>query len=296
MKKWVVLTAMAVGLIALVGNSAAYENANGIGYFALQVPDPGSMVVDGKDNDWTWFDPAYIVGPDQMGCTLTQVVPPKSDIDIAIKAGWTPEPDNRLYVFVRVVDDTLNIDVTEMDDGWKDDDMEIIMDADHSGTHHAGADGGDGMRREHQQWTFHIPTPGGYPQVPFLRWHQVPEMQWAIAEGLVEAATDVQPKAEHMATDVTVGYEIRMPTWDDYSPDGADASTVHIMEAGQTLGMSVTVNEADTGGRTNQISTHPNEKGAHDADFTSEFTLLAIGEYETAVEPGSWGAVKALFR
>lgn len=294
MKKGLVLTAMVMGLIALAGSSVAYENANGVGYFALEVPNPGAMVVDGKDNDWTWFDPAYIVGPDQMACTLTQVVPPKSDIDIAIKAGWTPEPDNRLYVFVRVVDDTLNIDEVNMDDGWKDDDMEIIMDADHSGTHHAGANGGDGSREEHQQWTFHIPTPGGYPQVAFMRWQQVPEMQWAINEGLVEAAVNVQPEAKHMTTDVTVGYEIRMPTWDWYSPDGAAASTRHVFVADQTIGMSVTVNEADTGGRTNQISTHPNEAGAHDADFTAEFTLLAKGT--TAVESNSWGAVKALLR
>jgi len=296
MKKWIILALMAVGLMAWAGSGLAYENANGIGYFALQVPDPGAMAVDGKDGDWGWFDPAYIVGPDQMACTLTQVVPPKSDIDIAIKVGWTPEPDNRLYVFVRVVDDTLNIDETAMDDGWKDDDMEIILDVDHSNTFHGPADGGDGMRTDMQQWTFHVPTPGGYPQVAFMRWHQVPEMQWAINEGLVEAAVDVQPKAEHLATDVTVGYEVRMQAWDYYSPDGEAASTRHVFEAGQVLGMSVTLNEADSGGRTNQISTHPTEAGAHDSDFTSEFTLLGIGEYETAVEPSSWGAVKALLR
>lgn len=295
MKKWMVLAVTALGLIAWAGSSVAYENANGVGYFALQVPDPGSMVVDGLDSDWGWFDPAYIIGPDQMACTLTGVVPPKSDIDIAIKAGWTPEPDNRIYVFVRVVDDTLNIDETNMDNGWKDDDLEIIMDADHSQTFHGP---GDALRTDHQQWTFHIPTPGGYPQVAYLRWKQPPEMQWAINEGLVEAAVDVQPEAKHLATDVTVGYEIRMPAWDTYSPDGADASVRHVFEANQTIGMSVTVNEADTGGRTNQISTHPNESGAHDSDYTAEFTMIPLGEYElqTAVAPSSWGAVKALLR
>lgn len=52
-----------------------------------------------------------------MACTVTQVMPPKSDIDISIMAGWTPEPDNRLYVFVRITDDTSNVDETAMDDG-----------------------------------------------------------------------------------------------------------------------------------------------------------------------------------
>lgn len=293
MKTWLVLTAMVMGLIALAGSSVAYENANGVGYFALEVPNPGAMVVDGKDNDWTWFDPAYIVGPDQMANTLTGVMPPKSDIDIAIRAGWTPEPDNRLYVFVRVVDDTLNIDQTAMDNGWMDDDLEIIIDADHDGTWH---EAGDALRTGHQQWTFHVPTPGGYPQVAYLRFNQPPEMQWAINEGLVEA--DVQPRPQHGATDVTLGYEIRMPAWDTYSKDGAAASVRHVLAADQTIGMSVTYNEADGGNRTDQISTHPNEAGAHDSDYTAEFTMLPIGAYEpgTAVESSSWGAVKVLLR
>jgi hypothetical protein len=296
MTKWMVLAAMAI-VIALVGSSLAYENANGVGYFALEVPDPGSMVLDGLDGDWTWFDPAYIISSDQMACTLTNVVPDKSDLDIAIKVGWTPEPDNRLYAFVKVLDDTLNIDEANMDDGWKDDDMEIPLDVDGSATFHGPADGG-GTRTDMQQITFHIPWPGGYPQVAYLRWNQIPEMQWAVNEGLIEGQVDVQPRAEHHATDVTIGYEIRMQAWDIYSPDGPDASVRHIFEAGESFGMSVTVEDADTGGRTNQVSTHLVEGGAHDGDLCSEFTLLAIGDYDlqTAVEPSSWGAVKALLR
>jgi hypothetical protein len=294
MKKWMVLTAMML-CIAWAGNSLAYENANGFGYFALEVPDAGAMVLDGLADDWGWFDPAYVITPDQMNCTLTGVVPDKSDWDCAIHVGWTPEPDNRLYAFVRVIDDTLNIDETNMDDGWKDDDMEIPLDVDGSATFHGPADGG-GTRTDMQQITFHIPWPGGYPQVAYLRWNQIPEMQWAVNEGLIEGQVDVQPKLEHHATDVTYGYEIRMAAYDFYSPDGADASTRHVFEAGQSFGMSVTIGEADTGGRTGQMSTHLVETGAHDGDLCSEFTLLAIGDYETAVESSSWGAVKTLFR
>ena len=295
MKKWLILTVMVVGLMAWAGSSLANESSNGVGYFALQIPDPGAITVDGLDGDWGWFDPAYVIGPDQMACTLTGVMPDKSDWDCAIKAGWAPAPDDRLYVFVRIVDDQLNCDESAMDAGWKDDGMEIILDVDHSNTFHGPADGG-GTRTDMQQWTFHVSTPGAYPQCAYMRYNQIPEMQWSISEGLVEATTHVDPKAEHLATDVTVGYEIRMPAWDFYSPDGADASTPHVFEAGQVLGMSITFNEADDAGRTNQLSTHPTEAGAHDADFMSEFTLLGIGEYETAVQASSWGAVKALLR
>ena len=100
-----------------VGTCVAYENANGSEYFALQVPDPSSMVVNGYDD------------------------------------------------FVRATDDILNIDEVALDAGWRDDDLEVITDADHSGTFHGPA---DAIRSDHQQWTFHIPTPGGYPQIAYL--------------------------------------------------------------------------------------------------------------------------------
>jgi hypothetical protein len=90
----------------------------------------------------------------------------------------------------------------------------------------------------------------------------------------------VFPEAEHMAMDVVVGYEVRMPAWDFYSPEGPDASIRHVFTAYETIGMSVSINEADSP-RTNQVSTHVNELGSEDADYTSEATLLAYGDYES---------------
>lgn len=297
MTKWTILMAMAV-VIAWAGSSLAYESSNGEGYYALEVPADVTMTCDGLDNDWQWFDPFFIITPGDMATTLGGAMPDKSDFDCAIMAAWSPEPDNRLYVFARVTDDQLNCDTAAMDDGWQDDDMEVILDVDHSGTFHGPNTGGDGMRVEHQQWTFHVATPGAYPQVAYLRYLQEPKMQWAIAEGYVEGAVTVQPKAEHLATEVTVQYEARMMAFEYYSPDGFDASTRWVFAPDQVLGMSVTFNEADDGGRTHQISTHPNELGSEDSDYTSEFTTLSVDEYEiqVAVESSSWGAVKALLR
>jgi hypothetical protein len=289
------LLGLAALAMALGANGTwAYENCNGVGYFALQVPNPASVVVDGRGNDWAWYDPEFIVTTDEMCNTLGGAVPPKSDIDIAIHAGWTPEPDNRLYVFTRVVDDTLGLDITAMDDGWNDDDMEVILDPDHAGGWNEAA---NAPRTGHQQWTFHVTTPGGYPRTAYLRWQQPPEMQWGVDQGLVEGATNVQPAgAGHLSADVTVGYEVRMAAFDPYSPQGLSASSRHVFRAGQTIGMSVTLNEDDGAGRTHQLSTHVQEGGAHSSDFTSEFTLLSIDEFATAVESASWGAVKALLR
>ncbi|MFC1525227.1 hypothetical protein ACFL6X_00270 [Candidatus Latescibacterota bacterium] len=295
-RKVAVLALAALMIGAWATSAPAYENCNDLGYFALEVPSAAAITIDGQASDWGWFDTDFIITTDDMCNTLQGTMPPKSDIDIAIRMGWTPEPDNRLYGMVVVVDDTMNFDETVMDNGWKDDGLEIILDPDHAG----GWLGDDqSLRTGHQQWTFEHSAPGGYPQTAWLRFNQPPEMQWAIEEGLVVAATNVEPASAAgmtIAPDVTVGYEYKMPAWDPYMPEGEAASTRWILEAGQTLGMSVILDEADAVGRTDQIATHKLEAGAHTSDFTSEFTLLAVGEYVTAVESSSWGSVKALLR
>jgi len=252
------------------------------------------MSADGDDGDWAWFDPDFIVGNDQLcDAIASDAFPARSDLDIAHHVGWTPEPDNRLYVFTRVVDDTLNNDVTEPNDGWHDDDLELILDPDHG----VWTEEPDALRTGHQQWTFHYARPGGYPVVSFLRWNQPAEMQWGPETGAVEGAVAVSPAgAGHLATDVTVNYEVRMEAFDPYMPDGRDASVRWAFQAGQTIGMSLSLNEADGGGRTHQISTHVQNGGAHQSEFTAEFTLLSSDEFATAVEGSSWGAVKALMR
>ena len=269
-------------LLSTLSAAVAYENANGVGYFALEVKDPGSMVIDGIADDWAWFDPEYAIGLDQMAITLGGPIPPPSDIDITIMAGWSPEPDNRLYLFVQVLDDTLHIETTILDDAWKEDNLGIIVDADHGEWHEPA----NAQRTGHQQWVLHA-TGGGFPKLVHLAWQQPPEMQWAVDEGLVVAAVNVQPAEVHLATDVTVGYEVSMPAWDYYSPDGAVASTRHVFVAGQTIGMGFHVDEGDTESwRMNQFTTYPQELGAHDSDFTSEFTMLADPPFVVPLSPG----------
>ncbi|MBT6145158.1 MAG: hypothetical protein HN712_19390 [Gemmatimonadetes bacterium] len=296
MRKTIVLgTALVAVLLAGISAPAvAFENCNGIGYFALQVPNPGSMNPDGNAADWAWFDPDFIVGNDQL-CDVvgSGEFPSRADLDIAHHVAWSPEPDNRLYVFTRVVDDTLNNDVTEPNDGWNDDDLELILDPDHGVWNEAP----DALRTGHQQWTFHYARPGGYAIASFLRWNQPAEMQWGVEQGAVEGVVVASPAgATHLSTDVTLNYEVRMEAFDPYMPDGRDASVQWNFQAGQTIGMSLSLNEADGEGRTHQVTTHVDNGGAHSSEFTSEFTLLSSGEFATAVEASSWGAVKALMR
>jgi hypothetical protein len=276
--------------------SAQNKNSNGIGYFALEVPNQGrNMTIDAKADDWlTWFDPSYVIDKSQMLSTVQFDMPTAEDWDAIFMVGYTPPPDNMWYVFVRVTDDWLNADTTDPDRGFVDDDVEFSTDMDNSG--------GPFPDRTHaQQWTFHLPQPGGFPVVAYLRYQLPPEMQWGTKSPYCESAAAVDPPGSgHLARNVTVTYEWKIAAWNNYQPGGPDASTRHIFQAGETVNTVVQVNEADDVDWENQIGTCSDNRGGNgsDASVMSTFTMLPIGEYTspTAVEAKTWGVIKALMK
>jgi hypothetical protein len=298
-------TIAAIMTLAMASASIAGSNANGIGYFALEVPIGQTIIADGDISDWAWFDPNFIYGPDDMTEILAGEMPTKADLDIAAYTAWTgTDRDNKIFGYVRVTDDTLIVIETLLDDGWRDDDLEVVADADFSGGPMEGEFDTRGVAG--QQFTMHLATNGYMSDYGdgswWLRWQVAPEMHWL--DELVEAATVTDPPGQgNGATDVTINYEFAMPLWDTALPDGMDASTRHINEVGQTIGFGYQYNEADNAEtrRTHQVATAGEEGASGNGDFLSEYTLLAIGEYDhqgggaTAVEAQAWGKIKATF-
>lgn len=293
-----ILSLSAVLVLALAGASFGFGNANGIGYFALEVPPNVTIAIDGKGDDWAWFDPAFIYGPDDMIEIITGQVPPKSDIDMAVMTAWTgANRDNKLYGFTRVTDDTLHVAQTELDNGWLDDDFEIITDANHSG----GPFRAEGVVTDvnAQQFTMHIATPGGYNSAYgngtwWLRYQAPTEIHWVDALAQAQITT-VPAGAKTGAANVTVNYEFSLPLFDEVLLEGEAASPRHTLTAGEIVGLTYQLNDADIGDRSVQLSTAAENGAAWDATFSSEYTLLAVGEYATAVEASSWGKIKATF-
>lgn len=61
-----------------------------------------AMVIDGKDNDWGWIDPAFAITPDDLFEILGNSWPPaKNDWDVVLYVAWSSAPDNSLYYFSR---------------------------------------------------------------------------------------------------------------------------------------------------------------------------------------------------
>ena len=177
--------------------------------------------------------------------------------------------------------------------------LEIIPDADNSG----GPMKGEGLvhSANGQQFTMHVSEPGGY-ETPYgngtwwLRHQAPPEMHWV--DALAEANIGLEPPDATTGTEnVVVSYEFSLPLFDDLSLDGEGASVRHILTAGETIGFTYQLNEADAEARDVQLSTAAENGAAWDATFASDYTLLAIGEYDaaTAVEGSSWAKIKASF-
>ena len=128
-----------LALILVLAVSGVASAHNGVTGFIPTIPDPNAMVIDGSEDDWAWIDPDFIIAPEDIeaqsgdGTGLGGNGIP-DDWSASYRMGWSPPPDNSLYLFARVIDDTLGAAESEVKrNWWNDDSLEFNMDMDHSG-------------------------------------------------------------------------------------------------------------------------------------------------------------------
>lgn len=282
-------------------NPPVDRNANGIGYFMVEVPNPSSIVIDGDNSDWAWFPADYMITMDQLVSEQGAPLPDPSEMEISAMLGWSPPPDNMWYVFSAVHDDTLDIESTDPNNPWSDDTIEMAFDP---------TDHGRGDTREYGQcftikaetflspsypiWTTRVPT------VPEA-WQDMARPPYA--EGYV--ATN-PPEARNYPiwtsdTGVDIYYEFKMAVWDHALPDGPVSSPRTILQAGKVLPFNLWWEDGD-GGWLYDITTRSNTAAAVVDGFSyfATATLLSLEDVgiprEQAVESSAWGALKATFQ
>lgn len=291
MKRFVFLLVVALSLVVWSGAALAQENynANGEGYFALQVPDPDAMVIDGYDDDWAWFDPGYIYYPEDLEECCQGPWPSKDEFDANLRFAWSGPPENKWYVFWWTFDNVLWIETESCDLGLMGDDLEMSYDSD--------SDGLGTYKESGCQVIVHHPEAFG--SAACFRYMLDPEWLWGVAYVEAGIATE-PPDAGHGSRDVIAKYEVRMPLWDVYSPDGEGASTQHVFEAGQRIGFYLGYNEWDAAeGEGGMYRQFRNGLYSANPEKSPDVWLLAVGEYTpgvTAVESKTWGEVKSLMK
>jgi len=288
------------GALVLALSSAVLAHV-GITIYIPQVPNPAAMTIDGRDNDWGWLDPSFVMTTADMFTAGGEVIQ-KSDYDVAISSAWSAPPDNRFYFFIRVQDDTLRRREDDPKRAWNDDCIQITFDPDHSG----GDFLGENMDQINNATRFHmrvLPKPGEeaiynsmmeYIDLPTLGWTMDKFEGKATGPNAIEVGWTLLPAGSaDLSTNVTWTIEAAFALYDLYAATQAQ-SRRHIFAPDQVIHVGVRPLDADGGdtGAKHQLyplgsSTGQDQKGDQMPDY---YTLAGEG---TAVESSSWGRIKS---
>jgi hypothetical protein len=298
MRKILVFLAIAMLAAAAYAQAPVDRNANGIGYFVLEVPNPSSMVIDGSDADWSWFDPMYVITMDQWKSEQDAPMPDPGDMELTAKLAWSPAPENMWYLFLKVHDDTLDIETTDVANPWSDDCINFGFDV-----LDMGKGAGDAAAREYYQpyvvkhtgflttKEIMIPSRWAGDPAPWRDLARPPYAEAAVATYPVEAA---QYPIWTSDTGVDIFYEFRMAVFEWRSPDGPAASTRTNLQAGAFIPFLLNVEDGDGGWR---YDITLRSAAATAAGYFAGTTLLGTADYDspTAVEASTWGRIKNSF-
>jgi len=287
--------ALAFGVMTLM-SSAAFAHV-GVTVFYPQVPDPAAMTIDGNDNDWGWYDPALALNQPDFFDRASDFVE-TSDYDFTILNGWSAAPDNKWYGFVRVVDDTLKVDSPVLE-WWRDDAMQITVDADHQG----GPILGETLEQiaNGQRWHVRVLPPAGEALLPNqtcfffsqLEFIDANELLWGVQPEFLEAAWTLLPAgAGNQSTGVTYTYEWKMALWDIWALSEAE-SIRHNFAADDIIHLGYRPLDGDSGGRKHSMYINDGSQ-SQDVDMSQapDFWALAGSDAPTAVENETWGHIK----
>ena len=209
------------------------------------------MVIDGSDGDWGWIDSDFIITPDELFSSLGELAdlgadPNPEDWSGTFMMAWTPPPDNSLYLFSRVTDDTLRSGESEVKrNWWNDDSLQFDMDMDHTGgpmSWTSTEDTRNGYRIQmHPQFDEQL---GATISIDF----QEPGFEdWGALPPHAFTATTLLPAdASYLSANVEYTYEMRvaspMVTYDILGPD---VSTPHVFEPDQIIHLKASFFDGD---------------------------------------------------
>jgi hypothetical protein len=257
-------------------------------FFAPAVPAEYIPTYDGDLSDWAWFPPAYIFTPDSFiafgNWTDAEADVPKDDFDVVIYGpAWIPS-QNMMTWAVHKVDDIFSTRSDEFYDSYNEDVVQFSVDADHGGEA-AVPDGGE----DYQQSGF-SPKLGGmtgcYQGGGLVNWaYQEPYLFFGMSPAIVEG------------TNGTFDVELQHNIFDWLDQSGIDASTMHMLEAGQIIGYSMEILDTEEG-----VEEFPDVEfdwanSAIGGEALADYYLMSEADTRplipTAVENTSWGRVKA---
>ncbi len=278
-------------------------------FFLPQVADPSAMTIDGDEGDWGWYDRSFAFTPEHFYDASGNDGYTKEDFDFALFMAWSQPPDNRLWGFYRVQDDTLTVVEEDPKRWWADDNLQLTLDIDHSGGDFLGVN----LDHVNTGQRYHIrilPLPGQAVffnslieqiDLPSILWNQ-DIFEGEQTEVVITEWTLSPAGASNGSLNVSYTIEWAMETYDITQPT-KEESVRHIFAADQVVHLGPRPNDADTGPFNHRlIPIGSDEQQDQKGDFMPDFYTLACedcpnagtmgGASGTAVEDNSWGRIK----
>ena len=310
MKKSILLLLPCALALAFSGPALAHT---GLEFFLQEVPDPDAMTMDGDDSDWGWFDNDLALDSNLDFYVTSGEVADPEDYSATWRIAYSRPPDNRLYFFLRIQDDSLRRQEPDLKRMWHDDFTQFNLDNDHSGGPGLGANLDEASN--HQRYHMRIlPGPDGVTafnsQIEVLGDEN---LSWTQDVDLFGNATDVwdlawtvtPPDAQHGTLDIEVTWEARFKTYDAVGLSEAE-SVRHVYEDGQVTHLGPRLTDND--GSLFQYDFYLQDRftgvknaaqyGTEGDQFPDWFLIgcedcpNAGGSGATSVESSSWGRIK----
>lgn len=299
---------LAAGVVLTMSSvSTAHEPPNFIGII-WQWPADQTPILDGNMVEWSIIPDDYSLTTDKLQALfepgdqfVTYTDPDLSSLDIRVTPSYVNGGSRIYYGYER------------FDDAWtSDDDIEIVIDADHTGGGFHGnflADGAtdEEKAREHsrQAQIYHVFLDDGF-RLSGDRWNWM----WMTSSDWQEQPPWSDRGYQYEGTpgsfaEVSLQGEFYLTAFDDYNSQDPDGSVQHALTEGEIIGHKTHVWDFDGTGpdtyrcdgcETNAQWSENTEGGSWgDANFLGDYLLESL-ETEllaTSVEEDSWGAIKA---
>lgn len=225
-----------------------------------------------------------------------------ADMDYKVYLAWNSR-EQRVYVGVERTDDIYLNSVNPDDpfDAWQWDGVEVYLDGDHSGGQYNlfSADDVDdpafSQARQAQQWLI-LPTSEGDRTTGLFSFNG--SQEWATWPPWTDSGG-----AEFGSEPTRTVTEAALTAWDALDAEGPSTSDRSLLEAGNVIGFSLTINDFDEApGQYHATHTFTYVgDGYYQAGSLADATLVPCtggdcGDVPTAVESNSWARIKASYR
>ena len=296
---WLFFLGLALQITVGLAKPALGHYPEGVAYRAFQFPDHLIPVIDGDLRDWEIVGDSYAILTGQFHDLISPEVEASDSDDFAARlmVGWN-KAENRLYIAAQVRDDIHQIDrpAGSAEVIFRDDAMELFIDADHSGGQFANFTelSDEEYRRRNGTEANHFVLAGPPPDEDFFvnysaaAWYALPDGPYT------RAAVEF---AGVLGGDGVTNYEVMLVPFDRVDINAVFQSEEHLLREGEILGFNVEFNDLDV--HSELFDAKWSLSGQHNSyRFSDRFTDLIMMPLEgtlqgTAVEPRSWGRLKA---